>query len=126
MKRYKKRSKRKGKYKSNLEAAIAKRLGKRATYETEVIQYLLPKRYTPDFVLVGPADNRIYIEVKGWFRYEDQQKMRAVKTCNPELDIRMYFPNNNKVQGSKMTNSEWCEKYNFPFAIGRIPRSWLN
>lgn len=121
--RYKKTSKRTGKYKSKLEAQIAKQLGKRATYETETLSYLQPKKYTPDFV-VAKADTKIYIEVKGWYRYEDQAKMRAVKASHPDLDIRMFFPNDNKVQSSKMTNSEWCKKYGFEYAIGSIPREW--
>ena len=124
MKRFRKRSKKAGKYKSVLEQKIAKVLGRKATYETEYVQYLLPKKYKPDFV-VNSKHGKFYIEVKGWFRYEDQQKMRAVKFSNPELDIRMFFPNNNKVQGSKMTNSQWCEKYSFPYSIDTIPKEWL-
>lgn len=129
--RYKKKSKRTGKFKSVLEQKVARRLGKRATYETEVLHYSLPKRYHPDFVLLqnasslGEPPRKIYIEVKGWFRYEDQAKMRAVKDCNPTLDIRMFFPVDGKCQGSKMRNSEWCQKYSFPYAIGTIPKSWL-
>jgi hypothetical protein len=124
LRRFKKRSKRKGKYKSVLEKKIARILGRKATYETEVLQYLLPKRYTPDFVVDMPGNGRVYIEVKGWFRYEDQAKMRAVKKCNPDLDIRMYFPNDKKVQSSKMTNSEWCKKYEFPYYIGELPKEF--
>lgn len=123
--RFKKRSSKTGKYKSKLEAVIAKRLGKKATYETEVLSYLLPKRYTPDFVLVAASGHKLYLEVKGYFRYEDQAKMKAVKYCNPDLDIRMFFPADNKVQGSKMKNSEWCKKYSFPCAVGKIPKGWL-
>jgi hypothetical protein len=123
--RSKTKSKGHGIYKSGLEVIIAKRLGKRATYETDTISYLLPKRYTPDFTIIGTEVHRVFLEVKGWFRYEDQQKMRAVKFSNPDLDIRMYFPQDNKVQGSKMKNSEWCKKHGFPCAIGRIPRGWL-
>lgn len=115
--------KRTGKYKSVLEKKIAKLLGKRGKYECETLSYLLPKRYKPDFV-VELSGRKMYLEIKGWFRYEDQQKMRAVKFSNPDLDIRMYFPKDQKVQGSKMLNSEWCVKHNFPYAIGRLPRSW--
>lgn len=122
MRKFKRRSKRTRKYKSQLELAIARRLGKKATYETEILHYLLPKKYTPDFVLVKDDTSRTFLEVKGYFRYEDQAKMRAVKTCNPTLDIRMYFPNDGKVQGSKMKNSEWCLKYGFVCYIGRLPR----
>ena len=127
MKRFSKpRSKKTGKYKSKLEANVAKRLGKKATYETAHISYTLPKRYTPDFVVVQTDGRVVYIEVKGWLRFEDQQKMKAVKFCNPDLDIRMYFPNDGKVQGSRMKNSEWCIKYGFKYAVSKLPRSWLN
>lgn len=123
-KRYKKKSIRTGKYKSKLEALVAKMLGRKGRYETETLSYLQPKKYTPDFVITK-ADKKVYVEVKGWFRYEDQAKMRAVKLTHPELDIRMFFPNDNRVQSSKMTNSQWCLKWNFPFAIGTIPKEWL-
>jgi len=126
-----KTSRRKGKYKSVLESKVARMLGRKARYETDHIPYVLPKRYTPDFVLAKPRDHasedtsKIYIEVKGWLRSEDQQKMRAVKFSNPHLDIRFYFPNDGKVQGSNMRNSQWCEKYSFKYAIGSIPKEWL-
>lgn len=123
-KRYKKSSIRTGKYKSKLEALVAKMLGRKGRYETETLSYFQPKKYTPDFVITK-ADKKVYVEVKGWFRYEDQAKMRAVKLTHPELDIRMFFPNDNRVQSSKMTNSQWCLKWNFPCAIGTIPKEWL-
>jgi hypothetical protein len=122
------RAKRTRKYKSQLELAIARKLGKKATYETEFIQYLLPKRYKPDFVIkvidndLDGSSRKIYLEVKGYFRYEDQVKMKAVKHCNPDLDIRLYFPNDGKVQSSTMRNSEWCTKYGFIYYIGRLPK----
>lgn len=53
--------------------------------------------------------------------------MRAVKAANPHLDIRMLFMRlAGKVQGSNMTNAQWCEKYNFYCAEQRIPKDWLN
>jgi hypothetical protein len=59
-------------------------------------------------------------------RIEDQKKMRAVKECNPDLDIRFYFAEDRLVHRSKMKNSEWCAKYGFPCAIGKIPKRWLS
>lgn len=120
MRRYKRKSRRTGRYKSKLESLVAKKLGKRATYETVHLSYYLPKKYTPDFVIVSDDGSSILLEVKGWYRYEDQVKMRAVKASHPELDIRMYFPNDNKVQASKLTNSQWCEKHGFPCYIGEL------
>jgi hypothetical protein len=122
--KYKKRSIKHGIYKSKLEFNVAKILGKRGTYEPCKLPYAIIRNYTPDFVIYDKDGQRIFIEVKGYLRFEDQQKMKAVKESNPLLDIRFYFPVDNKVHGSKMKNSEWCKKYNFPCAIGTIPKNW--
>lgn len=125
-KKFTKRSKRKGKYKSLLEASIAKTLPKNARYETERINYVLPKKYIPDFVVTTKDGRTIYLEVKGYLRYEDQAKMKAVKHVNPNLDIRFVFAAEGKVQGSQMTNVEWCRKYNFPYCVGKPPKEWFH
>lgn len=124
-KKFKLRSKRKGKYKSLLEASIAKTLPKNSKYETERINYVLPKKYIPDFIVKTKDGRSIYLEVKGYLRYEDQAKMKSVKHCNSNLDIRFVFGADSKVQGSKMTNSDWARKYNFPFCIGSPPKEWF-
>lgn len=124
MRRYKKRSIRTGKYKSKLEALVGKMLGKSAEYEPVKLQYTVTKNYIPDFVINPGYGNVIFLEVKGFLRYEDQVKMRAVKAHNPDLDIRFYFSNDRKVHGSKLTNSEWCAKYGFPCYIGKLPKEW--
>ena len=123
--KYKKKHTRLGKYKSSLEALVAKKLPKGSTYEGTKLQYFEVKNYIPDFV-VRTRDNRtIYLEVKGFLRYEDQRKMKMVKLSNPELDIRFYFPSDNKVHRSKMTNAQWCKKHDFPYCIGSIPKEWF-
>ena len=118
-------SKQTGKYRSKLEAKIAKRLPKGTTFESARLEYFVPRKYTPDFVIPKADGTKLYLEVKGYLRYEDQVKMRAVKQCNPGLDIRFFFPNDNKVAKSKMRNSEWCQKYSFAYCIGSIPKDWL-
>lgn len=115
----------KGGFRSPLEALVAKSLPKGMKFESDKIKYFIPKNYIPDFVLTRNDGTKLYLEVKGWMRYEDQQKMRHVKHCNPELDIRFFFPKDNKVQGSKLLNSEWCAKYGFPCSIGKIPKGWF-
>lgn len=122
MRRYKKKHTRIGKYRSPLEASVAKRLPKGTEFESEKLTYYLPKKYLPDFVITKPDGKKIYLEVKGYLRYEDQQKMRAVKASNPDLDIRFFFPSDRLVHTSQMLNSEWCEKYGFPCYIARIPK----
>lgn len=114
-----------GEFRSKLEAEVSKRLPKGTTFESEKLKYFIPKNYLPDFIITTKSGKKIYLEVKGFLRYDDQQKMRYVKMANPELDIRFYFPNNNKVHTSKMTNSEWCEKYGFKYCIGKIPKGWF-
>lgn len=116
----------KGQFRSGLELAVWNKVPKKSkpvtVYEPCKLQYLLPKSYNPDFCING----KIYVEVKGYLRYEDQVKMRAVKASNPFLDIRFVFAVDNKVAGSKMVCSEWCQKYGFPYAFGSIPKAWFN
>lgn len=116
-KNYKKKHKRWGKYKSPLEQKIAKLLGRKAKYEVDVLEYYLPKKYHPDFTVVSKDGTKTYIEVKGYLRYEDQVKMRAVRVAHPDKDIWMWFPKDQKVHRSKMLNSEWCEKYGYKWRI---------
>ncbi len=110
---------------NSLEANVFKRLPKGARYEKEWIAYVLPKKYLPDFIVQTPSGHKIYVEVKGYMRYEDQQKMKAVKFSNPDLDIRFFFPQDKPIHKGKMLNSEWCKRYGFPCAIGRIPKGWF-
>lgn len=116
----------KPKFKSKFEAEIASSLERQGVdyeYEPSSIKYAVIRSYKPDFVL----PNEIHIETKGYFKSEDQRKMRAVKDQHPELDIRMVFQRlQGRVQGSQMTNAEWCEKYGFQYADGKIPRAWIN
>lgn len=113
-------------YKSGLEQAVfqavPKKLQKKIVYEPAKLKYFLPKEYCPDFVI----NDKVYVEVKGYFRYEDQVKMKAVKQSNPFLDIRFLFATDNKVGGSKMLCSEWAIKYGFPYAFKTIPKGWFN
>jgi predicted nuclease of restriction endonuclease-like RecB superfamily len=107
-----------------LESVVAKRLGRRARYESEKIKYFETKHYVPDFV-IRIGEKKIFLEVKGFLRYEDQRKMKMVKACNPDLDIRFYFPKEMKIHRSNMTNVQWCNKYDYPYCIGSIPSGWL-
>jgi len=113
-----------GKYKSRLEKDVARKLPKGTEYETEKLPYTLVKRYIPDFIIPTP-NGKIYLEVKGYLRPEDRTKMIAVKEANPALDIRFYFPVNNKLRkDSKTRYSDWCEKHSFPYYIGKLPKEW--
>lgn len=116
--------KRTGRFRSKLEHKIwnerPKPRGVKAEYETELLYYSIPKRYKPDFIFTRRNGTKVYVEVKGFFRQEDKQKMKAVKSCHPDLDIRMvfgYYSDENKA---------WCEKNGFPFAVGHVPKEWLS
>ena len=128
MRKYKKYSKKTGKYKSKLEASVAERLdviGIEYEYEGDELQYSIPKKYIPDFVYELPNGQRVYLEIKGWFRYEDMQKMRAVKRDNPDLDIRLVFAHDGRAySGSEMRYSDWADKNGFPYCIGDVPKHW--
>lgn len=111
---------------------IQRKIGKRKIqleYETTSIPYKIEKRlvYIPDFIIKIPGRKPIYIEAKGYFRPADMMKMRLVKEQNPDLDIRMVFPQDNKVYRRKMRYSDWCKRYGFPYHIGtEIPEEWVN
>lgn len=95
-------------------------------YEGEYLSYNLPKTYVPDFIISFPDGRKVYVEVKGYLRYEDQVKLRAVRRDNPDLDIRMLFAVDNKISKKhKMRYSDWADKYGFPYAVGGIPKSWF-
>ena len=87
-------------------------------YESERIPYILARHYIPDFVVLV-SGQKIYIEAKGYLRPEHKSKMVAVKKLHPAMDIRFVFYSENK------KNIRWAEKHNFPWAIGDIPKEWL-
>jgi len=114
------------KFRSNFELLIARDLDKSTKdylYEQVKMPYTVERNYLADFVL----PNGIIIEAKGWFKSQDQRKMRALKEQYPDQDIRFVFQRaNSKVQGSQMTCAKWCEKYGFKYAEGYIPKEWIN
>ena len=89
------------------------------TYETERIPYILARHYIPDFIIQTPL-GKIYVECKGYLRQEDKSKMVAVKKLNPKLDIRILFYAYNKKY------KKWAEKVGIRWAVGTIPKEWLN
>lgn len=88
-------------------------------YESEHIPYVIAGHYIPDFVIQTHA-GKIFIECKGYFRPEHKRKMAAVRRQHPELDIRIVFYN------QRSTNVKWADKLGIKYAIGSIPKEWLN
>ena len=115
-----------GPYRSKFEQSIAENLERRGCrfgYESEIIRYVLECRYTPDFML----PNGVIVEAKGRMSARDSRKHRAIKKQHPDLDIRFVFMNmNTRVEGSRFTHQQWCEKYNFEYSERIIPKEWLN
>lgn len=114
----------KGTYGKKFEAGVLSDLDTREkeyTFEGVKIPYTISAVYYPDIVL----PNGVIVEVKSYLQPEDEQKMKAVKACNPTLDIRFLFEKPNKpMPGRKMTHGEWATKYGFPWCGGTIPEEW--
>lgn len=104
-------------------------------YESERIAYpvTLTKHYTPDFILTKRDGSKMYLELKGRFTASDRVKMKRIKKCHPDLDIRMVFQmgSNRITKTSKTTYMQWCAKEGFPAydckgKPAHIPEEWLN
>lgn len=118
-------------HRSNLETEILGKLKRakniqKVSYEDTKLTYTLRKNYVPDFTIITKDGRTIYIEVKGWFRPEDRTKMRAVKEANPNLDVRLVFGANNRLnKDSQVTYVDWCNKHGFPCCVKKIPLEWF-
>lgn len=120
-------------FKGNLEPQVYKGLCSfkntykfKIDYETEEIEYKLIKTYVPDFIITFKDGRKIYIEAKGYLRPENRAQLLAVKRDNPDMDIRIIFQVDNKLnKKARMRYSDWATKNGFPFAIGVVPKEWF-
>ena len=114
-------------FRSKLEEKVADllvELGVNYEYESCKVPYHIQYTYCPDFVL----PNGVYLECKGYWDADDRRKIKAVKTLNPELDLRMVFqaPFNTISKKSKTTYAQWCDKHDIPWtSFHNIPLQWL-
>lgn len=105
---------------------LAKAYKAQVGYETTKLPYILKRKYNPDFTCVRADGSVFYIEIKGYFRMEDRNKIRACVECDPRPDIRMVFARDNTLSSkSNMKYSDWCAKYSIPCAVGTIPEEWF-
>ena len=114
-------------FRSKLEEKVADllvELGVKYEYETTKAPYVIEHIYTPDFIL----PNGVVLECKGYWDSDDRRKIKAVKTLNPDLDLRMVFqsPFNTISKKSKTTYAKWCERHDIPWtSFQNIPLKWL-
>tara|TARA_B100001564_G_C20346514_1_gene536958 strand:+ start:185 stop:538 length:354 start_codon:yes stop_codon:yes gene_type:complete len=114
-------------FRSKLEEKVADllvELGVKYEYETKKVPYVIEHIYTPDFIL----PSGVILECKGYWDAEDRRKIKAVKTLNPNLDLRMVFqsPFNTISKKSKTTYAKWCERHDIPWtSFHNIPLKWL-
>ena len=114
-------------FRSGLEERVADllvELGVNYEYESTKIPYVIQHNYTPDFLL----PNGVYLECKGYWDADDRRKIKAVKTLNPDMDLRMVFqaPFNTISKKSKTTYAKYCEKLGIPWtSYANIPLEWL-
>jgi hypothetical protein len=107
-------------------------------YESEKIEYRKPvirgvckcgntkvyqrRNYIPDFIL----ENGIRLECKGRLTSSDRAKLVAVKQQHPEIDLRILFGANNKINKNKQKRyMEWSHENGIKAAVKIVPESWL-
>jgi hypothetical protein len=78
--------------------------------------------YIPDFVL----ENGIRLECKGRLTSQDRAKLMAVKEQHPELDLRMVFGANNKINKNKAKRyMQWAAENKIKASVLVVPDSWM-
>ena len=113
-------------FRSGFEGQVADDLSNNGVYwEYEQRKYnlVIPRSYTPDFVL----GNGIVLEVKGYFDQEDRRLIKLFKEQHSDVDIRMVFqkPHQKLTKTGRMTYATWCDRYNVPWCQGpEIPKDW--
>lgn len=116
-------------YKSGLERVVAAQIEEKygfSIYEPIKVYFTQPAKkrfYKPDFIL----PNGTLIETKGRFTLLDRQKHLYIKNQYPHLEIRFVFTNPNALlrKGAKTTYAQWCDKYGYKYARGKIPEEWM-
>ena len=129
-------------FKSKFEMGLAKQLkeaGIKYEYERESYEYFTKvtngscddcsgthvsqrRGYTPDFFL----PNGVVLEAKGHFTASNRVTLKAIRKAHPTLDIRLVFQADNCIsRSSKTRNSDWCEQFEFKWALRTVPGEWM-
>lgn len=105
-----------------------KKYGK-VEYETHPLDYVIRRTYNPDFILSWLCSGiyqTTFVETKGYFSPEDRQKQKLIKEQYPDLDLRILFLADNKInRRSKTRYSDWCQQQGIAYAIREIPQDWF-
>jgi len=108
-------SKKYGRYRSGLEKKFAEALPRKfMEYEPYDIDYVMERRYKPDFVF----QDWLFVECKGFFREGEVLKYKSIRNCldtDQELVFVLSDPNKKVRKGAKMTMGQWCTKEGFKF-----------
>lgn len=116
-------------YKSGFEYNVSRLLAATSTpftYEPVELEYVLVKHYTPDFIINRPDGTDLYVESKGYFDHVSREKMVAVKTQHPDLEIVLLFMDDKLInKKSQFKYSDWAAKHGFDYSIGTVPYRWL-
>ena len=90
----------------------------RVSYESTTLPYTIDYTYLPDFVVDLGSGKELFVEAKGYFDYQAQRKMRAVKECHPDKEFLIIFQKDKPIRkGSKIRYSDWCKKHGFNYRI---------
>lgn len=114
-------------FRSGFESKVAKDLTNNGVYweyEQRKFDLVIPRSYTPDFVL----GNGVVLEVKGYFDAEDRRLIKLFREQHPDVDLRMVLqkPHQKLQKGGRMDYAGWCEKYNVPWCEGpSLPQDWV-
>lgn len=131
---YKRTSKKTGKFDSKFEYKEFKKASKNSSIVHNdrkkkgavALFYTSEKKYYTDFIYIKSDLSRMFIEMKGYLKPSDRTKMISVKDCHPDVDIRLVFQQDNWLSKKHSSRySDWAQRNGFPFAIGSIPRTWL-
>lgn len=119
------------KLKNHFERTTFKKLKKygKVDYEGQTLSYVLVRNYLPDFRLSWLCSGiyqTTFVETKGYFSPEDRQKQKLIKEQYPDLDLRILFLADNKInRRSKTRYSDWCQQQGIAYAIREIPQDWF-
>jgi hypothetical protein len=106
---------------SAFEAQVAEYLsaiGAEWQYEPVRLPWIPKLRlYVPDFFVRLPNGESFYLEAKGYFDPSARVKMSQIRKQYPDLDIRMFFMNEDvKIPPAKVTTyGDWADKNGFRY-----------